>query len=424
MEADPATGDVHLVRGPPLPGHPVPRRVDPHRERLRPAPRPGPGAAGRADGVGSGGRRVRPARHGHRHPGAAAGRAAGGDGAGVALDDLGDDREAQPGAGHRARLARAPEPLEDVGQVLLGDAGALVVDGQHAVRQPYRDGPALGAPLGGVVEQVGHGPLQAAGVAGEPPRLGRAVERHARCPPAYPRQRPVDDVLEVDRLHDGRGHRVVAGQLDQVADQRGQLADLGAYVLDQLGPGVLGEVGPGLGEQVEVGAQRGERGPQLVPGVGDQPALPVAGGGERGEHVVEGGGQPRDLVVALDGERPEVLGAGDALDRTGEPPDRPQPVARHRPAGGTGGDDTGDPEDQHHRPELGQRLPLRLQRLREHQRLPGHPRGHGDDAVVLAVLRPRSCGRSRRCAARRRRAPARRAGGSGPGRRSGSAGRR
>ena len=41
VEADPATGDVHLVRGPALPRHPVPRRVDPHRARLRPAPRPG-----------------------------------------------------------------------------------------------------------------------------------------------------------------------------------------------------------------------------------------------------------------------------------------------------------------------------------------------------------------------------------------------
>ena len=35
------TGDVHHLRRPALPRHPVPRRVDPHRARLRPPPRPG-----------------------------------------------------------------------------------------------------------------------------------------------------------------------------------------------------------------------------------------------------------------------------------------------------------------------------------------------------------------------------------------------
>ena len=39
--------------------------------------------------------------------------------------------------------------------------------------------------------------------------------------------------------------------------------------------------GVGLGQQVEVGAQRGQRGAELVAGVGDQPALPVAARRER-----------------------------------------------------------------------------------------------------------------------------------------------
>ena len=56
-------------------------------------------------------------------------------------------------------------------------------------------------------------------------------------------------------------------------------------------------------EQVEVGAQRGERRTQLVAGVGDQLPLPVARGGERGEHLVERRGQAGDLVVALDRQR-------------------------------------------------------------------------------------------------------------------------
>ena len=41
VEADPETGDIHHLVGSALPRHPVPRRVDPHRARLRPAARPG-----------------------------------------------------------------------------------------------------------------------------------------------------------------------------------------------------------------------------------------------------------------------------------------------------------------------------------------------------------------------------------------------
>ena len=41
VDTDPETGDVHLLAGPALPRRPVPRRVDPDRERLRPDPRAG-----------------------------------------------------------------------------------------------------------------------------------------------------------------------------------------------------------------------------------------------------------------------------------------------------------------------------------------------------------------------------------------------
>ena len=74
------------------------------------------------------------------------GDAAGLDGAGVPLGDLGDDREAEAGAGHGAGVVGAVEALEDVGQVRLGDAGALVVDGDHAVVQ----GDASRCPTGGL----------------------------------------------------------------------------------------------------------------------------------------------------------------------------------------------------------------------------------------------------------------------------------
>ncbi len=50
VEADAQTGDIHALRGPALPGDPVPRGVDPHRARIRHRPRhrvrPAPGSAG------------------------------------------------------------------------------------------------------------------------------------------------------------------------------------------------------------------------------------------------------------------------------------------------------------------------------------------------------------------------------------------
>ena len=68
-----------------------------------------------------------------------------------------------PEPGIAAGLLRAVEAVEDVRPVLLGDARALVVDGQDAVDEAHRDGAAGRAPLGGVVEQVGDGALEAGG---------------------------------------------------------------------------------------------------------------------------------------------------------------------------------------------------------------------------------------------------------------------
>ena len=110
-------------------------------------------------------------------------------------------------------------------------------------------------------------------------------------PAAAPAPGPAEiDVGELDRLvHDLRC--VLAGQLDQVADQRRQLRDLRLHVVEDLGAVRLGQwrgAGTGRGgEQLEVGAHRGQRGAQLVPGVGDEPALLLLRRRERAEHVVE-----------------------------------------------------------------------------------------------------------------------------------------
>ena len=215
---------------------------------------------------------------------------------------------------------------------------------------------------------------------------------------------PVDELGEVDRLDDV-GQRLVTGQLDEVADQGGELLDLGAHVVEQLGPRLRPggrALAVGLAEQVEVGAQRGERRAQLVAGVGDQLPLAVPGRGERREHLVERGGQAGDLVVALDRQRAQVLGAGDVLDRGGEPADRAQAVAGHPPAREAGADHAGEAEEEHHDAELGEQVLLRVQRLRDHHGAavvavhgdhppPGAVAGDGAHRGVLLVdARPRS----------------------------------
>jgi hypothetical protein len=176
-------------------------------------------------------------------------------------------------------------------------------------------------------------------------------------------------VAEVDPFHDRRG-RCLAGQLGQVADQRGQLLDLAADVVEELGPRRGIQVRPpglvGLGEQVDVGAQRRQRGAQLMTRVGHQPSLPLARGVECDQHLVERGGQPGDLVVALDRHRGQVLGARDALDRRRQVAYRTEPVARHDPAGETGDQDPQAAEEQGHDAQLGQQLVAFVQWLQQH----------------------------------------------------------
>ena len=75
----------------------------------------------------------------------------------------------------------------------------------------------------------------------------------------------------------------------------------------------------GLDEQVEVRPQAGQRGAQLVPGVGDQLPLPVLRRRQGGEHRVERAGQPGDLVVPSIVDGVELLGARDLLGGVGQP---------------------------------------------------------------------------------------------------------
>src|SRR5262249_24808036 len=80
----------------------------------------------------------------------------GSDGCPVAVGDLLDDGEAEPGAGHAPGTGRAVKAVEDVRDV--GRIDALPVVAHH--HRPAFDGDldrrAGGAPLGSVVDQVRH----------------------------------------------------------------------------------------------------------------------------------------------------------------------------------------------------------------------------------------------------------------------------
>src|SRR3954470_13509971 len=79
------------------------------------------------------------------------------------------DRQPQPGPGQATRGRRAPEPVEDVGQVLGRDARSLVPYGQLTLLEVYGHGPAGRAELHRVVQEVDEGPLQRRGVAAHVP---------------------------------------------------------------------------------------------------------------------------------------------------------------------------------------------------------------------------------------------------------------
>ncbi len=147
------------------------------------------------------------------------------------------------------------------------------------------------APLRRVVEQVEHGPFQRGGVArsASTARASGRTRRHR--PAAAPAPAPACTTSVSSSGSCTTMRRVLAGQLDQVADQRGQLGDLGLHVVEDLGAvgrrAASARPAAGRGEQLQVGAHRGQRGAQLVPGVGDEPALLFLGRGERAEHLVE-----------------------------------------------------------------------------------------------------------------------------------------
>ena len=186
--------------------------------------------------------------------------------------------------------------------------------------------------------------------------------------------------------------RALARELDEVADQAGQLAQLRQQVLAQLGP-LVGRQLAGAREQLDVGLHGGERGAQLVRGVGDQLALRAARLGERLEHRVEAAGEAGELVVAdrLDAAR-EVLRGGHVARAAHQAPDGPHGAAADEPAEHRREDDAGEADQGEHDRQPAQGGVDVLERARGLQRLALGELRHVDahvGAVELGVVEER-----------------------------------
>jgi hypothetical protein len=90
------------------------------------------------------------------------------------------------------------------------------------------------------------------------------------------------DLVEPHVLGAGERH-LARGELDHVGDQPAQLLGLLAHVFEQPPPRRLRQV-VARQQHLDVGAQAGDRRPQLVRRVGDQPPLRLDRALERVEH--------------------------------------------------------------------------------------------------------------------------------------------
>ncbi len=159
-----------------------------------------------------------------------------------------------------------------------------------------------------------------AGAAAHQARLGVEREAAARGVQSRPLERAGGgeveaNVLDLDLLDLG------LGEVDEVADEHGQLAQLCLCGGDDACALMRGQL-LAERERVEVGLHAGQRCAQLVRGVGDELALSQARALERGQHRVEARREPSQLVllVRLDAMA-EVLCAGHAFGGAGQPAD-------------------------------------------------------------------------------------------------------
>ena len=230
-----------------------------------------------------------------------------------------DDREPQPRGGRiggvRAGRVGPGEPLEEVGQQVGGDAGAVVChrddDPGRGRQHPLRDGPGSAAGLAvrqGVTDP--HGDRGA--VRGVPPGVRQQVAEHLpqpvlvaedklrvvgqleHPPMAAPGHLGVTRGVDgqpghVDRLAAQRQAGVEPGEQQQVIDEDAHPGGLRKHPAEGVRHGLGGVAGVQHG-QLRVAADGRQGSTQLVAGVGREAAEPGLARGaalQRGLHVTE-----------------------------------------------------------------------------------------------------------------------------------------
>ena len=205
---------------------------------------------------------------------------------------FGGDRQTQPAAPTVARGVGLVEPLEDPLEPVRRDAGA-------AIRHRQRDRVAVcrerhldrrtSRVLAGVVEEVAEDPLEPARVGLDHERLIGESERGLRKPGRGDRR---DQPAQIDRLErDLLGPRIEPGHLHQVVDQRPKPADVAHQQL--AGPPALRrQLVEVLAQDRRLGDQGRQRRSQFVGDIGDE--APVLGLGrlQSPDRVAQGLGHP------------------------------------------------------------------------------------------------------------------------------------
>jgi hypothetical protein len=178
--------------------------------------------------------------------------------------DLPHDRQAEPGSLGAGRQAN--EGFEHLLSMLRRDARAVVGNLDRQIRRDaHRKGCGLAGMGDGVGHEIGDRAAQSGLVAADEHGFGRRVEGRLQAATddrgRLVRDHPAGKLDEVDlpRRHLGR-RSPHAGEVEHRRDQGGEPVEVGEEAAAQ----------HGVADLVDLEAQDGERGAQLVGGVGDE----------------------------------------------------------------------------------------------------------------------------------------------------------
>ena len=236
--------------------------------------------------------------------------------------------------GRRSGAVDAREALEDPLALRLGNAGAVVLHGEHDLpvvlgerdSSTGRCGVADGV-VGQVADQRGRAGRDRPTTRPAPTPL-RSTRTRSSARSRRATRSTMSSRSTGSRRDSPHGALVGAGDEQQVVGEpleADRLVEHAGVGREQVGLVRVGEV------HLELGADAGERAAQLVGRIGDEPLLALSGIVDPLEHVVHGASEARDLVVAGRHRHPAVqvaaadgrhLGA-DGLDRTERPADDP-----------------------------------------------------------------------------------------------------